>query len=103
MAILDTSSEIPFVDVFNRAEPSKLGFTSRKGVLLGKRKNTKGMVPPTIWPINVASAAPKIPHFKMTIKTRSNKILVTPATTVTIKLSFGRSATIKNNRKYVGI
>ena len=62
---------------------------------MGDRKYASGSTPPTSWLMTVATAAPSSPHPNPTMNSASSPMLVTPAATVTIRPSRGRSAVIK--------
>ena len=53
------------------------------------------MIPPTIWLIVVAIAAPATPHSKIAMNSQSRNIFVTPAATVTASPSLGFSAVMR--------
>ena len=86
------NSEDPLVHAFVIARRSICVFPRRSLLFLETIKNTSGTIPPTVWLIAVADAAPATPHRKTAINRASRIMLDTPETNVVQSPSCGRSA-----------
>ena len=98
---LDTISEDPLPALCSSMRQWSLGRTKCRRLVFFRAKYSSGIKPPTAQPMDVAMAAPAMPHWNTAMNSQSSTILVTPLAMVSAMPSLGFSAVMKNVWKKV--